>query len=366
MKNNWKKCKLSDIVDINMGQSPKSEFYNTEKKGFPFLQGNRTFGYKYPTYDTYTTNPTKIAKTGDIIMSVRAPVGDINVISNNICIGRGLCALRMKNNNQDYLYYLIKYYSKYLINKESGTVFGSINRNDIASLEVVIPQDYTTQRQIAKILSSLDDKIELNNRINKNLEEQAMAIFDEYFSNISNGKNNIGNYLSPKRGKNLLSKDAINGDVPVVAGGLLPSVYHNTANTKSPVITISASGANAGYVHLWHIPVWSSDSSFIDTDITQYIYFWYVLLKKRQKEIFDSQTGSAQPHVYPQHIENMSLVELNFKVVEKYNRIVSPLFSYIGKTLKENTILINFRDTLLPKLMNGAIDVSKLIISISK
>ena len=137
MKNNWKKCKLSDIVDINMGQSPKSEFYNTEKKGFPFLQGNRTFGYKYPTYDTYTTNPTKIAKTGDIIMSVRAPVGDINVISNNICIGRGLCALRMKNNNQDYLYYLIKYYSKYLINKESGTVFGSINRNDIASLEVV-------------------------------------------------------------------------------------------------------------------------------------------------------------------------------------------------------------------------------------
>lgn len=97
----------------------------------------------------------------------------------------------------------------------------------------------------------------------------------------------IGDYLNPKRGKSLLSKDAINGNVPVVAGGINCSTYHNVSNTKSPVITISASGANAGYINLWHIPVWSSDSSFIDEDITPNVYFWYVLLKKRQKEIYD-------------------------------------------------------------------------------
>ena len=73
------KCKLEDIVDVTMGQSPKSEYYNTEGKGYPFLQGNRTFGFKYPTFDTYTTVMTKPAKAGDVIMSVRAPVGDLNI-----------------------------------------------------------------------------------------------------------------------------------------------------------------------------------------------------------------------------------------------------------------------------------------------
>ena len=67
-------------------------------------------------------------------------------------------------------------------------------------------------------------------------------------------------------------------NVPVVAGGLEPSTYHNTANTKAPVLAISASGANAGFVSLWNIPIWSSDSSFIDSSITDDVYFWYVLL----------------------------------------------------------------------------------------
>ena len=109
------------------------------------------------------------------------------------------------------------------------------------------------------------------------------SIFENMFPNVSSGKSTIGNYIIPKRGKNLLSKDAIVGKVPVVAGGLQPSTFHNIANTKSPVLTISASGANAGYVNLWHIPVWSSDSSYIDISITDNVYFWYVMLKKRQR-----------------------------------------------------------------------------------
>lgn len=81
------KCKLEDIVDVTMGQSPKSEYYNTEGKGYPFLQGNRTFGFKYPTFDTYTTVMTKPAKAGDVIMSVRAPVGDLNITPVDMCLG---------------------------------------------------------------------------------------------------------------------------------------------------------------------------------------------------------------------------------------------------------------------------------------
>lgn len=188
-------------------------------------------------------------------------------------------------------------------------------------------------------------------------------MFDEYFPSVSTGEINIGKYISPKRGKNLLSKDAVSGKVPVVSGGLSPSTYHNTANTISPVITISASGANAGYVNLWHIPVWSSDSSFIDSKMTPYVYFWFIMLKKRQKEIFDSQTGSAQPHIYPQHIEVMPISELDMERVKKYNNEITPMFNLIGRNIAENTRLVQLRDTLLPKLMSGEIDVSNVDIS---
>ena len=163
------KCKLEDIVDVTMGQSPKSEYYNTEGKGYPFLQGNRTFGFKRPKFDTYTTLVTKSAKAGDIIMSVRAPVGDLNITPVDMCLGRGVCSLRMKNGNQEFLYYMMKYYMPQLLNKESGTVFGSVNRNDINGLEVDIPEDTDKQRKIARYLTMIDDKIELNNDINNNL-----------------------------------------------------------------------------------------------------------------------------------------------------------------------------------------------------
>ena len=104
------KYKLEEIVDVTMGQSPKSMYYNTERKGYPFLQGNRTFGFKYPTFDIYTTVMTKSAKAGDVIMSVRAPVGDINITPIDMCLGRGVCSLRMKNGNQEFLFYMMKYY----------------------------------------------------------------------------------------------------------------------------------------------------------------------------------------------------------------------------------------------------------------
>lgn len=175
------KCKLEDIVDVTMGQSPKSEYYNTEGKGYTFLQGNRTFGFKYPTFDTYTTVMTKPAKAGDVIMSVRAPVGDLNITPVDMCLGRGVCSLRMKNGNQDFLFYMMKYYIPHLLKKESGTVFGSVNRNDINGLEVNIPEDAQVQKKIARYLEMIDDKIELNNAINNNLLQQALAVYKAWF-----------------------------------------------------------------------------------------------------------------------------------------------------------------------------------------
>ena len=159
---------IDDIATVIMGQSPKSEHYNSDGVGVPFLQGNRTFGRKYPTFDTFTTAPTKLAKANDIIMSVRAPVGDLNITPVDMCLGRGVCALRMNNGNQQYLFYLLKNNIRKLINKEIVTFFGSVNRNDIGGLEVEV-HDEKTQERIASFLTQIDDKIENNYAINNNL-----------------------------------------------------------------------------------------------------------------------------------------------------------------------------------------------------
>lgn len=194
--------------------------------------------------------------------------------------------------------------------------------------------------------------------LNHHLEQIAFAIFDDMFPNVSLGSKLVGEYIVPKRGKGLLSKDAIAGKVPVVAGGLQPATYHNTANTVAPVITISASGANAGYVNLWSVPVWSSDSSFIDTSMSQDVYFWYVMLKKRQQEIYESQTGSAQPHIYPKHIEILPTIELSQESISVFTTRVTPIFTQIGKNFDEIQVLQNTRDVLLPKLISGDISVT--------
>jgi len=168
-------CKLIEVADVTMGQSPKSEFYNSNGIGLPFLQGNRTFGLKYPTFDTYTTKVTKKAKKGEVIMSVRAPVGDLNITPVDMCLGRGVCSLKMKNGNNSFLFYLMKYIIPQLKMREGGTVFGSVNRDDINNLVVDIPSDSLTQKKIARYLEMLDDKIELNNKINDNLYTYCLA-----------------------------------------------------------------------------------------------------------------------------------------------------------------------------------------------
>jgi type I restriction enzyme S subunit len=93
---------LSDIAIVTAGQSPKSEFFSNEE-GFPFLQGNRTFGFLYPEIDTYTKKITKKANSVDILISVRAPVGDLNIAPCDLCIGRGLASVRAKDNNNSFI-----------------------------------------------------------------------------------------------------------------------------------------------------------------------------------------------------------------------------------------------------------------------
>jgi len=250
-------------------------------------------------------------------------------------------------------FYLRGYlFRKSVTNNAFMTLRASFNEDIFSFLDLHLPE-YEQQVRIGDLLYKIEQKIQLNKKINDNLHQQAQLVFDYMFPDVSCGSSTIGDEITPKRGKPLLSKDAIVGNVPVVAGGLEPATYHNIANTQPPVLTISGSGANAGFVNLWNIPVWSSDSSYIDSTMTPYVYFWFSLLKRRQQDIFNVQTGSAQPHIYPKHIAELSLVKIDYTLVQEYTTKVTPLFTAIGCNYQETKQLQSLRDWLLPMLMNG-------------
>ena len=166
----YKTMKLGEVANITMGQSPKSQFYNQIGQGIEFLQGVRTFGNNYPKYDTYTTEYKKKAHEGDILFSVRAPVGEINWADRTVAIGRGLASIEAKDGySSKYLYYYLKKIGPRLDSKATGTVFTSINRNELLDIDIIIPENLEDQERLGNRLFILDKKIELNNKINTNL-----------------------------------------------------------------------------------------------------------------------------------------------------------------------------------------------------
>lgn len=136
----WSDKTLSQIANITMGQSPEGSSYNEEGVGTIFYQGSTDFGWLFPTTRQYTTAPSRMAKKGDILLSVRAPVGDMNIAKADCCIGRGLAALNSKTGSDGFLFYVMKYFKQIFDRRNSeGTTFGSITKNDLHSLTLAYP-----------------------------------------------------------------------------------------------------------------------------------------------------------------------------------------------------------------------------------
>ena len=389
LEGNWgqlgMRYRLEEIADVIMGQSPKSEYYNTEKKGLPFLQGNRTFGFKYPTFDTYTTVAPKIARVGDVIMSVRAPVGALNIAPVNVCLGRGVCSLRMKNGNQSFLFYLMKYYVPYLLKKESGTVFGSVNRDDINRLEVNIPEDAEVQKIIARYLEMIDDKIELNNAINNNLEQQAQAYFDKLF--IINADPNwakctlsdIGSVIAggtPSKSKPeyyanqgiawITPKDLSVDKSKFISRGendISELGFSKSSATKMPAGTILfSSRAPIGYIAIAQNEVTTNQGfkSVIPNENigTPYAYF---LLKNLLPIIEGMASGSTFKEISGAAMKSVPTVIPDANTIQLFSNFCEPIFKEQEVLESENKHLSVLRDSLLQKLMSGEIDVSGLV-----
>ena len=157
----WEIAKLSDLADVTMGQSPPSGTYNDDQVGLPFYQGSTDFGFRFPSIRKFCSAPKRQAKKDDILLSVRAPVGDLNRAEAQCCIGRGLAAIRSKTGYSSWIFYRCRFLKKYFetFNSE-GTVFGSMNGADLRAIKSVHPCK-NTLKVYENITAAIDQSIRL-------------------------------------------------------------------------------------------------------------------------------------------------------------------------------------------------------------
>ena len=377
----WKEYRLGEICESvsesYRGKAEKVVLINTSD----VLEGECLNHSKVPNKEL-KGQFKKTFKENDILYSEIRPVNRryayIDFFAKDYIASTKLMVLRHNEKVlPKYLYYILQ--SKDMIEElqmlaeaRSGT-FPQITF-DVLSKECVMIPNINTQEKILAILTSLDNKIQLNRKINSNLEEQAKALFKSWFIDFEPfkggkfvdselGKIPEGWEVCPleqmgkfKRGKTIVAKNTKEGTVPVVAGGMEPAYYNNVANTKGPVITVSASGANAGFMRLYFQDIWASDCSFLD-NTNENLLWIYCFLDNNRRVLRHAQTGAVQPHVKPADINSILVCVPVHELIDKFQNVVRPLFLTIGLLQSETMRLQRTRDTLLPKLMSGEIKV---------
>jgi len=167
----WEDKQLSQIANITMGHSPLGESLNESKDGVVFFQGSTDFGWQFPMVRQYTTQVTRMAKRGDILLSVRAPVGDMNIANLDCCIGRGLAALNSKDGFDGFLFYVMKYFKTIFDRRNSeGTTFGSITKDDLHSLPLAYPPTELLT-QYDKVVSNYNQMVFARSMENQHLTQ---------------------------------------------------------------------------------------------------------------------------------------------------------------------------------------------------
>jgi len=328
-------------------------------------------------------NDLLIARTGATVGVSKIITSDINSVYNN-----GTIRLRFeKSVNPRFIYYIFQTDSFLQYIDNISCVATQPNLRIEGLLRFTIP-DYSLNRQnkIVSVLLPFDELIENNNKRIKLLEQMAENLYKEWFVGFRfpgyedvefeekkprswkvgteekkhltpsifkyDEFKNIGSFL---RGKNITAEKMVEGDIPVISAGVQPSGYHNEANVFGESLTISASGANAGYLQYHLQDIWAADCSYYQDDAI--IWFVYNTLKFLQPVISNLQCGAAQPHVYPKNINKLCVLIPTEELIYKYNDFVKPYYDEIKILNQRNQLLTKQRDLLLPRLMSGRLEV---------
>ena len=388
MDGKWPKKQLKDVVDLNMGQSPPSTSYNTEGDGAIFYQGNRDFGFLYPTVSTYTTQPKKMAGVGDVLISVRAPVGELNIVDTPCCIGRGVAALRLKENHDRFLYYALKESLASLKKVAVGTIFDAIKKANLEELDIFFPP-YEKRIAITKILSEIDDKIELNRKMNETLEEMAQAIFKSWFVDFDGVaeedlvESELG--LIPD-GWTIESLDKI---ATFLNGAACQKFPAKEDEEWLPVIKIkqmragNTSDADKATITIpkkWHIKdgdvLFSWSASLLidiwtggDGALNQHLFkvssdrfprWFYLLWSKYHLAEFQriaAAKATTMGHIKRSHLTEAKVLIPPTEVIENQTNVLKPLLDRLVANRLQSNTLTELRDTLLPKLISGELRI---------
>ena len=270
MKAGWQSRIIGDVCEVIAGQSPEGKYYNNECKGIPFYQGKKEFSDKFigkPT--TWTTNITKEAKEGDILMSVRAPVGPVNFSTERICIGRGLAAIRAtKDISRDFLFYFLQKHEKELVGN-TGAVFNSINKAQIENLPLPLPPLPEQQRIVSILDEAFEDIAIATANAEKNLNN-ARALFDSYLQSVFAQRGEgweekaFNEVCVLQRGFDLPTNFRNDGNFPLVSSnGITDSI--DLWKVKSPGVATGRSGT-IGNVHYIKNDFWPLNTALYVKD----------------------------------------------------------------------------------------------------
>jgi type I restriction enzyme S subunit len=396
----WKECTIADLGEVVGGATPstkKSENYENGDISWITPKDLSTFNGRYIrkgerniTETGLKSCSTKMLPKNTVLFSSRAPIGYVAIAAKEMCTNQGFKSV-IPNADTDFmfLYYLLKFNKDNIENMGSGTTFKEVSGSTMKSIKVFVPTDILEQRKIASVLSSIDDKIELNTKINENLEQQAQAIFKSWFVDFEpfGGVMPTDWYIGTIKD---LSKEIICGKTPSTKkkeyyGFDIPFItipdMHNCIYALSTERCLSKLGAEsqikktlpknaicvscigtAGLVVL--VPTESQTNQQINSIIPKSgysSYYIYLLMQTMSEKINRlGQSGSTIVNLNKAQFGLMEALVPSMSCMTNFDSIVNPLFEKILLNQRENQLLSALRDTLLPKLMNGEIDVSNV------
>ena len=391
----WKECIIADLGEVVGGATPstkKTENYENGDISWITPKDLSTFngrfinrGERSITKIGLNSCSTRLLPPNSVLFSSRAPIGYVAIAAKEMCTNQGFKSV-IPNSDTDYmfLYYLLKFNKDNIENMGSGTTFKEVSGNTMKSIKVYVPVDIEEQRKIASILSALDDKIELNNRINKNLESQAQAIFKSWFVDFEP----FGGVMPEdwKVGNLLDIADYLNGlamqkfrpnenenSLPVLKiKELRQGFCDNTSdlcseNIKSEYIIhdgdVIFSWSGSLLVDFWCGGTCGLNQHLFKVTSEKYNKWFYYLWTQYHLQKFISiakDMATTMGHIKREELKKSEVLIPNSEDYSKIGNLLSPIYDMIIANRLENKRLAKLRDTLLPKLMNGEIDVSEV------
>lgn len=318
---------------------------------------------------------TRLLPKNTLLFSSRAPIGYVALAANPICTNQGFKSIVCDEKQVVplYLYYYMKANLDYIKLFGTGATFPEISGKTMGKIKVEIFKSLDVQHRIASILSTYDTLIENNTKRIRLLEKMAENLYKEWFvrfrfpghenvemeNDLPKGwsRGSLSDVCEFKRGKNITSSEMEEGNVPVISAGLEPSGYHSCSNVRGVNVTMSSSGANAGYIAIHYSDIWAADCSYIKEATTDNIYYVYELLNNIRNVINNFQRGAAQPHVYPKDVNRIKLILPSKELMLKANGRLEIMHNEIYNFQKQNSLLARQRDLLLPRLMSGKLEV---------